>query len=436
MRYINFCILDKKALVEMILHQRNIYKRFYFSNKMFRETCLVCSSHSVVDIINLGMHPFADSFIPAQKISEPDLVYPLICCLCASCGHVQTKCPTDPHARYSGIEYSYTSSNSSFTRTHWDSYAQEVSHELQLKPNSFIVEIGSNDGYLSEQFLKKGHRVIGVDPSPHMAELAKQRNIKTIISLFGNETAQQIISTNGKADLVVANNVFNHADSLFDFTQAVSNILAPGGIFVSEQPYWLELMKSGKFDQIYHEHVNYFSVKALSKLFDRVGMAIIAIKIVDFHGKSFRVFAQKKEDIKNPSPQITQMIQEEEKYGLFTQEFYKAFMQKNILQRSRFMQKIHKIKESGEPIVAIAAAAKGNTFLNFYKLDSTIIDYVTDASPHKKGKYMPATRIPIVGDEIFSKYGKVYALILTGNLPEKIKDILRGLNPQIEFLEL
>ena len=401
---------------------------------MFREKCQVCDSANLTEIINLGSHPFADSFIPSSKISEADNIYPLICDICADCGHVQTRCKTDPNARYSGLEYSYTSSNSSFTRTHWENYAKEVSEELDLKPNSLVVEIGSNDGYLSEQFLKKGNRVVGVDPSPVMAELAKQRNIATMVELFSSKTSKEILGKHGKADLIVANNVFNHIDNLQEFVKSVSEFLSPNGSFVFEQPYWLELVKSGKFDQIYHEHVNYFTVKALSKLFERVEMAIKSVNIVDFHGKSFRVTAQRKENIPSTPQEISQRILEEESFGLFKPEIYKEFMRKNIKQRSNFLQKIHKIKEDGYPIIAIAAAAKGNTFLNFYKLDHTIIDYVTDASPHKKGKYTPATRIPIAGDEIFLKYGKVYALILTENLPTKIKDILLGMNPQIEFI--
>src|SRR3989344_7172194 len=154
---------------------------------MLREKCLVCDSSNLNEIIHLGSHPFADSFIPQSRISEPDAVYPLVCDLCADCGHVQTRCKTDPNARYASLDYSYTSSNSSFTRTHWENYAKEVSEELNLKPGSLIVEAGSNDGYLSEQFLKKGNNVVGVDPSPHMAKLANERNIPTIIGLFGEE---------------------------------------------------------------------------------------------------------------------------------------------------------------------------------------------------------------------------------------------------------
>ena len=163
-------------------------------------------------------------------------------------------------------------------------------------------------------------------------------------------------------------------------------------------------------------------------------MAIKSVKLVDYHGTSLRVTAQKKDFMGEESEEIRNMIKAEEEYGAFKPETYELFMQRIKKQRSKFMQKVHKIKENGDSIIAVGAAAKGNTFLNFYKLDNTILDYVTDASPHKKGKYTPATRIPIVGDEIFVNYSKVYALILSWNIAEQIKPKLLPINPNIEFL--
>lgn len=401
---------------------------------MERKNCIVCDSDKLNEIIDLGMHPFADTFIPESRRSEYDVVYPLVCDLCGNCGHVQTRYETDPKERYSKMDYSYTSSNSAFSREHWNDYEKEISEELKLSPNSLVLEIGSNDGYLSEQFLKKGCKVLGVDPSSYMAELAEQRGVKTIVGLFGNEISKQILKEYEKVDLVIANNVFNHAENPVEFVKSVAEVLDESGSFVFEQPYWLIGVKSGKFDQIYHEHVSYFSVRSASMLLKRAGMKIKSARIVDYHGGSLRIIAQKDEKIKEESEESKRMIKEEENSGIFNLEIYKTFMKKNIKQRSKFMQEVHKLKENGNSIIAVGAAAKGNTFLNFYGLDNSIIDYVTDASPHKKGKYTPATRIPIVGDEVFSKYDKVYALILSWNIAEQLKEKLNLLNKNIEFL--
>lgn len=398
---------------------------------MIRDKCVVCDSKEINDIIDLGMHPFADTFVPKEREAEPDLIYPLVCSLCNNCGHVQNKYETNPLQRYSQIEYSYTSSNSKFARDHWEKYAEDISKELNLK-NGFVVEAGSNDGYLSEQFLKKGNKVLGVDPSPYMATLAKQRNVPTITGLFGTKYVKEIL-LNGKADLVIANNVFNHSDNPLDFVKAVSEILKEDGSFIFEQPYWIDTLKTGKFDQIYHEHVSYFTVKSAKALLERAGLVIKSTQVVNYHGGSLRIIAQKKTKEKD-NENVKKLIDEEQKYGAFNIETYKRFMDKLNNQRSKFLQLIYSIKEKNIPLIAVGAAAKGNTFLNFYKLDSTIVNYVTDASPHKKGKYTPATRIPIVGDEIFSKFDEVYAIILSWNIANQLKDILSKFNQKINFI--
>lgn len=402
-------------------------------DNVIRTNCLACDSKRLQEIINLGSHPFADTFVPESRISDGDVVYPLVCDLCFDCGHVQTRYETNPRLRYSGVDYSYTSANSRFSQTHWEAYAQEVGKETGLQPGSLVVEAGSNDGYLGEQFIKQGMSVIGVDPSPYMSELAKKRKIATIVGLFDKEIASSILSQYGFAKIVVANNVFNHADNPVEFVQAAASLLSSDGSFVFEQPYWLASVESEKFDQIYHEHVSYFSVRSLRTLLARAGLAIKDARVVDYHGGSLRIIAQK-EGIKNESDTVLAMIAKEESFGLFTPELYAAFMQKNMVRRCAFMQKIHALKREGHPIIAVGAPAKGNTFLNFYGLDNTLIDYVTDSSPHKQGKYTPATRIPIVGDEIFSKYGKVYALVLSWNIIDQLKRVLKPINPAIEFI--
>ncbi len=397
---------------------------------MLRDSCLVCNSKNIDEIIDLGSHPFADTFIPEFKKSVADTIYPLVCTLCKECGHVQTKYSTDPNARYSQTDYSYTSSNSSFSRGHWDSYAKEISEELNLPKGSIIVEAGSNDGYLSEQFVKLGYECVGVDPSPYMAELANKRGIKTIVGLFGKDTSQEFLKNHSQAKLVVANNVFNHSDNPNEFVKSVADILSNDGYFVFEQPYWVTSIQTEKFDQIYHEHVSYFTIKSAKKLLSNVGLCVINAKVVNYHGGSLRIIAQKS----NKPSQAEKMIEKEEQAGIFKIETYKNFMQKIKHQRNLFLERVYKIKQQNKPIIAVGAAAKGNTFLNFYNLDKTVIDYVTDSSPHKIGKYTPATRIPIVGDEIFSKYSEVYALILSWNLKDQLLPILSKINPNIKFI--
>lgn len=403
---------------------------------MFRTSCLICNSSNLTKIIDLGIHPFADTFISEEKLSQSEPIYPLSCDLCRDCGQIQVSCVTNPMDRYSLYDYSYTSSNSSFSRNHWEEYVKDVSKKLNLQPGSFIIEIGSNDGFLAEQFQKQGYKVLGVDPSKYMADLAKKRNVKTIVSLFNKETGEKILKQFGKAQLIIANNVFNHSDLPVDFAKAVAKLVATNGTFIFESPYWVSNLKDKRFDPIYHEHISYFTITSSYKLLEKAGLIISDVDLVDYHGGSIRVFAQKKGERIERSPKVKVMMSKEVSSKIFEPKTYQDFMKYILNQRNIFLKKIYNIKSRGESIIAVGAAAKGNTFLNFYNLDNTVIDYVTDSSPHKCGKYTPLSRIPICSDDIFAKYGEVYALILSWNISDILKSNLYKLNPKVKFLFL
>ena len=381
------------------------------------------------------MHPFADTFIGKDqyKMSEP--VYPLQCYLNRESGEVKLGVDTKADDRYNMYSYSYTSSNSKFSRDHWINYASDVSERLNLKRGSSIVEIGSNDGFLSKQFKDLGYEVLGVDPSAYMVELARDLGIEVVCDLFNLKTSTRIVESTGSVDLVIANNVFNHSNNPEDFVKGVTGLLKPGGMYVYELPYWYNTIKDKKFDQIYHEHVTYFTVKYSYELLRRAGLEIVDVEVVDYHGGSLRVFAKKVDNV-SLQPVVRGMIEKEISFGLFDEAMYKEFMQDLYQKRNQFLRNIYKIKSEGYSIIGVGAAAKGNTFLNFYNLDNTVLDYVTDTSEHKQGKYTPLTRIPIIGDEIFADYDRVYALILSWNISDIIKKNLKKINNKIEFLSL
>jgi len=401
---------------------------------MLRSDCIVCGSKRLETIVDLGMHPFADTFISEARLSEPDLVYWLACDLCLDCGQIQTKCITNPEDRYCRHDYSYTSSNSAFSRKHWKAYAAAVTEQVGLRQGAFVVEVGSNDGFLLEQFRTSGARVLGVDASPFMAHLAQEQEVDTLVGLFGPEISNQIRKEYGCADLIVANNVFNHANDVVGFAEAARELLSENGTFVFELPYWCIGLRDGRFDQIYHEHVSYFTATSARKLLDTAGLAIVHIEAVDYHGGSLRVFAKRKEYVTHSCATVDRMVEEEQKAETFAPARYREFMNSIYMQRDRFLESLYHMKCAGIPIIGVGAAAKGNTFLNFYNLDSTVIDCVTDSSKYKQGKFTPGTRIPIRGDDVFKAYDQVAALILSWNLTGTLKENLLGLNPRIQFL--
>ncbi|MEO5803433.1 MAG: class I SAM-dependent methyltransferase [Verrucomicrobiota bacterium] len=405
---------------------------------MFRKQCLSCKSEKLQEIINLGMHPMADTYIPVNRMDEADRVYPLICDLCESCGQIQLRTVTSPAERYSDVEYSYTSSNSKTAQTHWINYAADVAEMIGLKRDDAVLEIGSNDGFLTEQFRILGCKCLGIDPSPTMVKLALERGIKTIEGLFSENSADEVEKILGKKPkLIAANNVFNHANEPFDFAQGIKSLLAPDGTFVFQVPYWLQLFVQEKIDQVYHEHVSHFTVRHAVNLFKSVGMTINHVEENDYHGGSIRVFVGHKPMKLVAKPgglSVEQFIEKENDLGLFNLDIYKKFREQIQNARNRFLQEIYRLKNEGKAIVCVGAAAKGNTFLNYYNLDASVIDYVTDSSPCKIGKYTPRTRIPIASDDILRNYPSVHAIILSWNISAALQTILKKINPHIIFL--
>jgi SAM-dependent methyltransferase len=400
---------------------------------MKREACLICNSRSLEVIIDLGNHAFADTFVPVNKKNNQLVTYNLSCAICSDCGNIQTCSKTDPSDRYSLFDYSYTSSNSKTSQNHWNNFCFDVAKRTKLKNNAFVVEIGSNDGFLLQQF-RSNYRsnVLGIDASKHVSDIANKNKIETKVAIFNTKVSENVLCDYGKADLVIANNVFNHSEDPVDFAKAVSMLLKEDGVFVFEVPYWKCSVDSEKIDQIYHEHVSYMTVKSINRILTLANLKIFDVQLVDYHGGSLRVFS--KFNNGGQCKIVNSMIKNEEESGIFQRSTYVSLMDKINSKRINLLQKIYDIKQSGGSLVGVGAAAKGNTFLTFLNLDSSTIDYVTDASKHKQGKITPLTSIPICGDEIFSEYDEVYAIILSWNISNNLKEKLLQINSKIEFL--
>lgn len=382
-------------------------------------------------IIDLGMHPYADTFIPQEFVGRSEPVYPLECVLDEDTGHVKLLYLTDPEERYNLYPYSYTSSNSKVAKDHWKEYQRVTCSKLGIVKGDMVVEIGSNDGFLTKLYKDAGCSVLGVDPSKEMSTIAEQNGVPTKCMVFDESSSEEI---DVKADLVIANNVFNHANDPVDFALGVRNILKQTGVFVFQVPYWFNTIKDGKFDQIYHEHPSYFTVRSSCNILKKAGLNVFDVEVVDYHGGSIRVYCSL--DGRQRSKAVDECIQKEVEEGLFDVRRYERFMKDLQSDRDNFLHRLYEIKSKGYPIVAVGAAAKGNTFLNYYNLDNSVIDYVTDTSPHKVGKLTPLTRIPIDTDEtVFSKYDKVYAIILSWNISDMLVSNLRKINSNIEFIE-
>ena len=395
------------------------------------DRCLI-SNQPVVKILDLGQHPYADTFVSKDQLHLSEPVFPLHVYMNAHTGQIQLGYISDAEERYNLYSYSYTSSNSKFARDHWDQYAKSITQKYQ--PKGLVVEIGSNDGYLIGQFRTQGLPTLGIDSSKYMCDIATEQNQPCLNAVFDYSVSQQVKQYYGSAKLILANNVFNHANDPVNFARGVCNLLDDDGIFVFELPYWGDTVNSGRFDQIYHEHVSYFTVKSSWHLLASAGMTMLDYDWVDYHGGSIRVVARKGTSQTQPH-KIKTAIEQETAQGLFTVERYQIMQQHMIQRRDTWLAEFYRIRqEPGAVIIGVGAAAKANTWMNWHRLDHTALHCVTDSSPHKQGKYTPLSRIPVRGDEEFAQHKNPYALILSWNISTGLKQALININPNIRFI--
>lgn len=399
----------------------------------FLSDCLI-TGNPVQKILDFGQHSYADTFIAENQLHLSEPVFPLQLFLNPESGLIQLGYMSDDEERYNLYEYSYTSSNSKISRKHWDEFA---AHAISKYGNyQFAVEIGSNDGYLIGQFNKSGKKILGVDCSKQMCDTANANGVRSIQRVFGVSVANEVLNSDGKADIIIANNVFNHSNNPLDFAKAVAALLSDDGVFIFEVPYWLIMIQSNRFvDMVYHEHISYFTVKSCLNLLNAAGLEMVDFEIVDYHGGSLRVEAKLKSDNQNKE-KILNAIEEETAAGLYDVEFYNRFQKKLELDRANWLKKFYELLENdpGAVVIGVGAAAKANTWLNWHRLDKTLLHCITDASKSKQGKYTPLSRIPIRGDDEFTKHERPYALILSWNISDELKQILLKINPNIRFI--
>jgi SAM-dependent methyltransferase len=397
------------------------------------DRCLI-TGEFVTKILDLGQHAYADTFIAEDQVHMSEPVFPLQLYLNPNSGQIQLGYASDAEDRYNLYSYSYTSSNSKTARDHWDEYANTIKGKYNTK--GLVVEIGSNDAYLIKQFQDKDTTVLGIDSSQTMCDIAKEKGVESLAALFNIDTAVEVAEEHGKASVIIANNVFNHANDPVNFASGVSQLLDKDGIFVFELPYWASMIDSGRFvDMVYHEHISYFTIKSAWNLLQQVGLDIVDFDVVDYHGGSIRVIA--KHTTNNGMPFLVRgAIDNETNMGLFDIEFYEKLQDKFIEQRNEWLLKFYQIlaDEPNAVIIGVGAAAKANTWLNWHKLDSTLLNCITDASQFKQGKYTPLSRIPIRSDDEFAKHKNPYALVLSWNIGEPLKKALLNINPNTRFI--
>jgi len=386
---------------------------------MLESNCKYCNSILTNLFIDLGNMPLANSFLNEDDLSKEEFIMPLKVYVCKKCYLVQLKEYEIPEKIFS--DYAYFSSFSESWLKHAKEYTEMISKRLDLDENSLVIEIASNDGYLLQYFDKK-IPVLGIEPAKNIAEVAKKKNIQTLNKFFTNELSNELSKSGKNADLIIGNNVFAHVPNINDFLKGLKTLLKKDGIITLEFPHLLELIKQNQFDTIYHEHLSYFSFTVVKEIFSFHELEIFDVEKLKTHGGSLRIYVKHKNNLNLPnSDKIDKLLKEEFEYGLTNISFYNNFEVNVKKNRKQFIEFITDVKNQNKKIACYGAPAKGNTFLNYCKVDSKMIDYTVDKNPHKQKKFLPGVHIPIKDPYEIKKTKPDYLIILPWNLKDEIK---------------
>lgn len=388
--------------------------------------CRHCLSHLQLPLVDLGSAPPSNAYLTREQLQAPEKWYPLRVLVCESCWLVQTEDYADADELFND-EYAYFSSVSSTWLEHARNYVATIVDRIGLSPESTVVEIAANDGYLLQYVRERGIPCYGVEPTKSTATAARKKGIPIVEAFFGKTLAAELARNGQQADLIVCNNVLAHVPDINDFVAGIATLLKPDGLATFEFPYLLNLVRENQFDTIYHEHYSYLSLTTVNRIFQVGGLRIVDVEHLPTHGGSIRVLAQRVDTAASASATVTAMLTNEVQVGVTDAAFYTGFQARAEAIKNGLLAFLLEQKNAGRKVGAYGAAAKGNTLLNFAGLRSDLLAYVADRSPAKQGKYLPGSRIPIVDEAHLHADKPDWVLILPWNLQTEIERQLCGI---------
>ena len=385
---------------------------------MQKETCRLCLNSNLYPFLDLGHSALSDNFLNHSQLKESEIFYPLAVNFCRDCGFFQLSYVVPPEIMFNK-DYPYDSSTTKIGRDHFTSMAFEIAEKFKFPENSLAIDIGSNAGVLLSGFKTKGFKVLGVEPSSKIAEIALKNDIETIVDFFSIELTSKILKQYGKSSIITATNVFAHIDDLENFVNGVKKLLNKNGIFVIEAPYLVNLIENLEYDTIYHEHLSYISLKPLITFFEKFDLEVFHVEKHSIHGGTMRYFIGNKGEYKK-TDSINNFLKIESNSQIYSESYLDIFSTKVHEHREKLMNLLYDLKKKGKKIVGISAPAKGNTLLNFCKIDSNLLDYLTEKNPLKINKFSPGMHIQVNSDEKLLDDMPDYALILAWNFADEI----------------
>lgn len=385
--------------------------------------CRFCQSSLTETFADLGMSPISNEFIAEDRHNAAEVFYPLHAYVCSSCTLVQLVDYEKADVLF-GDDYAYFSSFSASWLEHAKNYADETIKREALGPESMVVEVASNDGYLLKNFKAAGIPVLGVEPTSNTAAAALENHgIESEVAFFGRETAQRLRDRGMAADVMAANNVLAHVPDINDFVAGYAILLKSGGVANFEFPHLLRMMEQVQFDTIYHEHFSYLSFTVVTKIFAAHGLRVYDVDELPTHGGSLRIYvAHAGNDSRPDTPRVARMLALEEASGLNDLSTYREFAKAALNTKISTLRFFIECKEQGKSIAGYGAPAKGNTLLNYCGVKPDMLPFTVDRNPHKIGMRLPGSHIPIYDPSAITEAKPDYVLILPWNLRDEVME--------------
>ncbi|BAE48944.1 class I SAM-dependent methyltransferase [Paramagnetospirillum magneticum] len=385
-----------------------------------RPTCRLCGGKRLTEVVKLVPTPPANAFVPASELDREQERFPLDVFFCEDCAHVQLLDVVDPRVLFE--HYVYVSGTSPVFVRHFEDYAAFVMERFKPVAGGLVLDIGSNDGTLLSFFQKAGMRVLGIDPAQEISAEATARGIPTICGFFGADKGAEIAAAHGKAEVITANNVFAHIDDLSGVVDGVRGLLSPSGVFVFEVSYLVDVFENTLFDTIYHEHLDYHSVKPLIRFFAAKGMELVEAIRVGSHGGSLRGIAQLKGGPHAVGASVAEAVALEERLGLDRAATLAKFAADIEALGAELNAVLKSLKAAGKRVGAFGAPAKATTLMYHFGIGPELVDFIIDDSPLKQGLYSPGMHIPVVSSADGFAKKPDYLVILAWNFAKAIID--------------